>query len=405
MENERKNDLKEKPSEAPESESFHDEKKLEITNKDIDDKNDIQDISQESSTIAQNLSDESTKTFEDDETKKILESTVIETNKIEKEAIKDIGISEEIISEKFKSALETQKPKAKKKSAILNIIMLIINIALISFISKNLISNLENRSILSVFAGQGNKIWWLFGGLLMYGVYMFLQVIMYRVLIKNLSGRKSWKISYDVAVVGKYYDSITPFTFGGQSIQILRLTSNGIGAGVATSIPILKIMITSGINALLALLFFVFGIPLIPKTSILNDILTLLLEIVGVIGLIITVLIALFILLISSGTIVTKTIISGLLRLGYKLRIIKDYRTTYKKVMNQVTEYKFSMSYLMQVLCFLFQWRFQKISAQVCLCFWCFALQNITFVQWQAWLSRFQVERDSWNFRSICFLA
>ncbi len=141
-------------------------------------------------------------------------------------------------------------------------------------------------------------------------------------------------------------------------MQILRLTENGIGAGVSTSIPILKMMINSGVNALLALVFFIFGLPFIPKTSILNDFLILLLEVVGVIGLIVTVIMAMFIFLISSGTIVTRTLISGILRLGYKMKLIKDYRTTYKKVMNQVAEYKFSMGYL---------WKHKKILLQLVL--------------------------------------
>lgn len=239
---------------------------------------------------------------------------------------------------------------------IINIILLIVNIVLISFLAKNLFANLEDTSLSALFAERGKKMWWLVGGLITYVIYIFIQTLMYKVLIKNLSGRKGWGVAYDTAVVGKYYDNITPFAVGGQAMQILRLTEHGIGAGVATSIPILKMMINSGVNALLALLFFVFGLPFIPKTSILNDFLILLLEIVGVIGLIITVLIALFILLISSGTFVTKSLISGILRLGYKLRIIKDYRSTYKKVMNQVAEYKFSMGYL---------WKHKKIFLEI----------------------------------------
>lgn len=280
----------------------------------------------------------------------------LQTNTIEKETIEELGISEEIINEKMKNVYELKNPKKRKKSTIINIFMLLINLVLMFFIVRSLFNSLDDTNIVSIFNQQGEKMWWLFGGLIMYIVFILIQVLMYRVLIKNLSGRKSWKIAYDAAIVGKYYDNITPFAVGGQAMQILRLTENGIGAGVSTSIPILKMMINSGVNALLALVFFVFGLPFIPKTSILNDILILLLEIVGVIGLIITVIMALFIFLISSGTLVTRTLISGVLRLGYKMKLVKDYRTTYKKVMNQVAEYKFSMSYL---------WKHKKILLQL----------------------------------------
>lgn len=300
--------------------------------------------------------EDSEKKVEDESLEKTEVVTAIQTNSIEKETVEEIGISEDIINEKMKIALEMKNPKKRKKSTILNVVLLIINLVLMFFIVKNLFASIDGESIVQVFQSQGKKMWWLAGGLLTYVFYIFIQVVLYRVLIKNLSGRKSWKTAYNAAIVGKYYDNITPFAAGGQTMQILTLTDSGIGAGVSTSIPILKMMINSGVNALLALIFFVFGLPFIPKTSILKDFLVLLLEIVGVIGLIITVLITIFIFLISSGKIVTRSLISWLLRVGYKLRLIKDYRGTYKKVMNQVAEYKFSMGYL---------WRHKKILLEL----------------------------------------
>ncbi len=280
-------------------------------------------------------------------------------NVTERESLNELGISEEIVSQKMKEVLEQNTPKKRRKSNILYICLMIVNIVLVAFIVKGLLSSLEGASIASILKSCGKNLWWLVGGLFMYIFFVFIQTVAYRTLLKNLSGKKSWKIAYEAAVIGKYYDNITPFSVGGQGMQIVRFAENGIGAGVSTSIPILKLIINSGTNSFLALLSFVIGMPLIPKGSPLNDFLILFLEILGVIGLIITILITLFIFLISRGKIITRTLVSGVLRLGYKLKIVKDYRTTYKKVMNQVAEYKSAMSYLN---------KHKKIMVQLVLC-------------------------------------
>jgi len=48
--------------------------------------------------------------------------------------------------------------------------------------------------------------------------------------------------------------------------------------------------------------------------------------------------------------------VSGLLRLGYKLKIVKNYRKSFKKVINQLSEYKSSMSYL---------WKHKKLLIKI----------------------------------------
>lgn len=268
------------------------------------------------------------------------------SNSQAKNTSSDLKLSSEIVNEKMREALEAQNPKNRKKSTILSLILLIVNIVFMIFIIKNLISDVDDFSLSVLISTQGNKLWWFGAGILVYALYIFVHVLAYRALLINLTGRKSWKIVYDVAVVGKYYDNVTPFAVGGQPLQIVALAKNKISAGVSTSIPLIKMIITTGMSALTALFFFIFGLPMLSVNSPLNQFLLVLLEIVGVIGLIITILLAIFMFLISSGTLFTRSFISGILRFGYKIKLVKNYRQTYRKVLNQVAEYKFSMKYL-----------------------------------------------------------
>ena len=258
----------------------------------------------------------------------------------------EMGLSKDLIETKIKEAFAYEAPKRKKKSTIVSLILLAINLFFMVFIVKGLVGNIGDIHFKEVLAMQGSQLWWLAGGVLVYGVYMFTQTMMYKTLIRNITGKNRWKLAYDVAVVGKYYDNVTPFAVGGQPMQIVRLAKNGISAGVSTSIPIIKLMINTLVSVAITALFLLFGLPNLPVMSGLNGFLLTLFEILGVIGFIITLLASLFMLILSSGNIVTRSFISWVIRLGYKLHLVKNYRETLKKTINQVAEYKSSMQYL-----------------------------------------------------------
>lgn len=258
----------------------------------------------------------------------------------------DLGLSKDLIETKLKEAFEYEAPKRKKKSTIVSLLLLTINLIFMGVIVKGLINNIGDVDFGKVLALQGSQLWWLAGGVLVYGVYMLTQTLMYKTLIKNITGKPRWKLAYDVAVVGKYYDNVTPFAVGGQPMQIVRLAKNGISAGVSTSIPIIKLMINTLVSVFITALFLLFGLPNLPTMSGLNGFLLTLFEILGVIGFVITLTASMFMLILSSGNIVTRSFISWVIRVGYKLHLVKNYRETLKKTINQVAEYKSSMQYL-----------------------------------------------------------
>ncbi|MBQ8451963.1 MAG: flippase-like domain-containing protein [Clostridia bacterium] len=257
-----------------------------------------------------------------------------------------IGFSQEIIDEKMQQVLETQNPKKKKKSIIVNLILLAVNLIFMFFTVRSLINKVGDQSFSGIIENQGNKLWWLAGGVGIYVLYILAQMLMYVVLIKEFTKRNRPWLAYDVAVVGKYYDNITPFAVGGQPMQIVRLTKNDVTPGVATSIPIIKMIINNAVNVIIGIAFFIFGIPLISGTNSLHRLLIIIFEVLGVIGLVIYAIAVIFMFLLSSGRMITRSTISGILRLGYKMKIVKNYRKTFKKLMNHVAEYKLSMHYL-----------------------------------------------------------
>ncbi len=257
-----------------------------------------------------------------------------------------LEVSEEYTEQKYQKVMEYQSPKKKRKSTIINLCLLLINLIFLVTIVKSLMKNVGEKNFLDVLQEQGSKCWWLLGGLLIYVLFMLVQTLMYYVLIKDITGKKRMKLAYDVAIVGKYYDNATPFAAGGQPMQIVRLVQNGVSIGTSTSIPIIKLIINSSVSVILTILFFIFGVPKIPMSTPLNDMLLMILIILAVIGLVITIIVVVFTFLMGTGGLVTRSFISGILRIGYKLKLVKNYRETFQKVLNQVAEYKVSFRYI-----------------------------------------------------------
>lgn len=255
-------------------------------------------------------------------------------------------IDPELVEERLKEAIETEKPKKKKKSIITNLLFLALNVFVLAFIIKTFLNETDGVSLKSIISMQGNKLWWLVLGLGLFIVMFFADSMMISCLLKRSTGKRRLLTSYKVSATGKYFESITPFAVGGQPAQILSLSKSGIAPGLATSIPIIKVIIYNIVYTVVIFCFLVFAVPFIPVTSSLNSLLFTLFKIFAFIGLIFTALTSVVFILIGSGKIVGRSMVRWVVRLGYKLRIVKDFRKSYNKVMNQVLEYQSSIKYL-----------------------------------------------------------
>lgn len=258
-----------------------------------------------------------------------------------KDALIDVDAAQERLNE-----AEKKDPKKKKKSFIWNLIFLIINVLFMVFVLKGLLKESAGSSLGEVIAQQGAKLYWLIGAVVcFFGLYL-VSALNISVFLKNTTGKWRFWLSLKVAVLGKYYDYITPMAVGGQPSQILNLIKGGVTPGVATSIPIIKMIIQQLVHWVFVIVIYVFLVPLIPPESGLVNLLIILLKILGVVGIIITTFISMSFLFLGSSKIVGRKIAKWSIRLGYRLRIVKNYRKSYDKFIRQVVEYQSSMRYL-----------------------------------------------------------
>lgn len=257
-------------------------------------------------------------------------------------------IDESAARERLEEAIESEKPKKKKKSIITNLIFLAINLCVLGFIISACLNEAGGVPLSKIISNQGSKLWWLVLGLGLFFIKCLADTMMFFCLIKKSTGKNRFFLSYKVSAVGKYFDAITPFSVGGQPSQILNLARAGLTPGVASSIPIIKLIIFNIVYTVLILITLVVGVPFLPVSSSLNNLLFVLFKIFAYLGLFFTALTSVLFFLIGGGKIIGRSAVRWLVRTGYKLRIVKDYRKTYNKIMGQVLEYQSSMKYLHQ---------------------------------------------------------
>lgn len=255
-------------------------------------------------------------------------------------------IEEEVIKDKLEKVASATTPKKKQKNAITSLILLVVNIILVYSLASNLIKGSEDATLSHLISAQGvrlNYLWWC---LAMFILVILADTLLIAVILKTTTKKFRFGLAYKASSLGKYYEGITPFNVGGQPAQIVCLTKNKVSPGVATSVPIIRVVLINFVTVLLSVFLFMVHIPNITGGNGLINILIGILEILAYVGIIINALFFVAIFIIANSKVVGRSLARGMVKVGYKLKIFKNYRTAYKKIINQVTEYRNSIDYL-----------------------------------------------------------
>ncbi len=284
--------------------------------------------------------------FVEQKNKEVIAEPQIDPNQITiDDIIGETILETETVHKLMSEAVESQEKPKKKKRIITNLIFLAINIVLMMFIVKNLLDS-ATGSFVDVAATQGNRLWWLAGGFGLLILFFLCETFFFYALIKKTTGKRKFFLSYRLASVGKYYDAITPTQIGGQPSQIIRLTKSGVSAGLSTSVPIIKLIVYNFVFTITCVLLYFFAVPLIPISGGLQTFLMAIIRILGAIGLIVIVISCFLYFIIGNGKLIGRSFVQWIVRLGYKLHIVKNYRKTFDKMLTQVKEYQSSIKYL-----------------------------------------------------------
>ena len=153
---------------------------------------------------------------------------------------------------------------------------------------------------------------------------------------RTLNIKGSYLKSLNVTMIGQYYSAITPFSTGGQPLQIYSLVKEGVPIGKATSIFINKFLIFQVVVISYSLFMLIFKFKfLIDKISL------------GIPFIIIGFLLNLLVLFVIFGFFLNEKLVKRnlgkLLNFGHRIKIVKDIDKTEERAYRSLNDYKNSI--------------------------------------------------------------
>lgn len=157
------------------------------------------------------------------------------------------------------------------------------------------------------------------------------------VLCKETTKKWHFKTCMETAVIGLYYNYVTPLAVGGQPFEIYHLSKHGVHGGVASALPIATYILNQFafvIIGIFSLVAYNTGLFMQDGKIINFDVVPF--NVLAIIGLlccmIMPVIVILFCMLPGVGTRLVKWVI----KIGGKLRIVKDPEATTEKTIKNV---------------------------------------------------------------------
>ena len=222
---------------------------------------------------------------------------------------------------------ETKKKSNKRFSFIFFIINLIVLavVLIVSFSGEDSLSFSQTLEII--------KWPFLLIALCMLVLDLVIDSLKFVLLIYQSTRRFRPFLAFKTMILGRYYDDISPSSTGGEPFQIYYMNKRGLKGEVATSVPLMK-YISWQIGFVLTSFIF-----LIANYNYLMTQNSLIVTFAWV-GFGINSAILFVVLLLSTSKKIGPALVIGCLKLLTRMKIIKDYQTTFRKTMRFVFRYQ-----------------------------------------------------------------
>lgn len=218
-----------------------------------------------------------------------------------------------------------------KKNAFLLVAILII---ILYFILKDDFVNIVNTLAKADFR-------WIAFALAFIFIYWFLKACSLFMIAKEYSKKLKFHQIFNLTLITQFFNGITPFSSGGQPMEVYYLSKTGIKATKGTNIILQNFilyqmaLIVHGIIAIALNYHFHF----FKEVAILKE-LTL-------IGFIVNTLVGVGLLFISFSTKFNKMVVNILIKLCYKLKIVKDKEKAIERWSTRLSEFHESATLLL----------------------------------------------------------
>lgn len=167
-------------------------------------------------------------------------------------------------------------------------------------------------------------------------LYWFFEAYIIHRMKKTLNIKSTYGSSLKLCMIGQYYSAITPFSTGGQPVQIYSLVSEGVPVGTASSLFVNRFLIYQLVVTFYSLFMFLIRFNLLYNEA------QLALPFV-IVGCLVNfaILIMIFGFLLNEKFV--RNILSKSIRVLHKLKIIKDIEKSEEKMNKTLLDYKSSV--------------------------------------------------------------
>ncbi len=172
---------------------------------------------------------------------------------------------------------------------------------------------------------------------------MILDTAKFCIISKTVTGKFHVLTSAKTNFIGKYYDAVTPFATGGQPMQIYYLNTKGISGGNSSAMVLIRYIFSIMCWIILGAALMIAG----SVKGVLNGVSGgNLLKIAGWIGIGVNLIVPAFVLLFLIVPKLMLKITVFTVKLGYKIKIVKDIDKTTKRATKIVSDFKSAFAHM-----------------------------------------------------------
>lgn len=210
------------------------------------------------------------------------------------------------------------------------IITLVVNLAIVVYIAISEFG--RNAQSVEKVSIRDIRLWYIFFGIVCFGIAVFMDYMKYRKALMFAEGKHDPRGAAECALLGKYYDNITPFGAGGQPFQIHYLKKRGYSTGTSAAAPAIGFLTQQFAFVLIGTIVFIVNHDVMDSLPIVN--------ITAYVGLVMYALLPIALILFVVFPKPFRSIIRAIVRFGGKLHIIKDVDATIERWLASFDEYK-----------------------------------------------------------------
>lgn len=249
---------------------------------------------------------------------------------------KEKELSEKVLHDSTKVVMENRSSRGKIFNICLFVVSTLILIGILIYhsntygvydIEKSLFEGLKYRYLFIIFA--------------CFALIMIFDSLRTHVLLYKSTKIHRPILSYKSTAICRYYDCITPFSFGGQPFQVFYLNNRGVKAGIASSVPLAKYLFSQITFCVISLIMLILGASYYGDSS-------RLVVTFSIISLCISFLFLIIIIFASVDKKILPNIILHITKFLNKIKLIKDYKITFTKTMRTLLEYQRSVRYYLK---------------------------------------------------------